>query len=422
MKVNISWAFAGNAIYAGCQWVVFVLLLRSLPLAEVGEFAYGIAVAGPVFVLANMRLRNLVATDVSSPGGFHDYLSTRLLTTAVAVCAVLLIGVVLPTDVASLGVLGLIASAKGCDAISDICHGLFQRELEMRTAAIGLMANGLLSAGLVAMSLVVWPSLSLAAGAYAAASLLALVGWDLPRMRSLAVAAARPRTAMSTLRAAQTLIWRAAPLGLSSAVGSVRANLPRYVVTAYLGPAALAVFTALAYIPTLGNLIANAVAQAALPVLTRDLRSADGVYGRRLRSLVQSGILLGAVSVLATALVGRFVLAAIYGPGVAQHLDVLLWLMTAAAMSYAFLFLGTASTARMRFGAQLLISAAALITVAGSVVPLVSWYGLLGGAYALCAGALVEGCAYAALTVHDFRTDARLRGIDRGVMAAACGQ
>jgi O-antigen/teichoic acid export membrane protein len=422
MKVNISWAFAGNSVYAGCQWAVFVLLLRSLPLADVGEFAYWIAVTGPVFVLANMRLRNLVATGVTSPAGFHDYLRTRLLTTAVAACAALLIGAVLSASSASLVIVGLVASAKGFDAISDICHGLFQRELEMRTAAIGLISNGLLSVALVGLSLAAWPSLSLAAGSYAAASLLALIGWDLPQMRPLAAADERLTTARSTLSAAGTLIWRAAPLGLSSAVGSVRTNIPRYVVTAYLGPAALAVFTALAYVPTLGNLIANAVAQAALPVLTRDLRSPDGVYGKRLRSLVQSGFLLGAMSVLATALVGRFVLTAIYGPAVAAHLDVLLWLMTAAALSYAFLFLGTASTARMRFGAQLLISAAALLTVAISVVPLVSWYGLLGGAYALCAGALVEGCAYAVLTVHDFKNDVRLRGIDRGVMAAACGQ
>ena len=28
MRRNTAWAFAGNSVYAGCQWVVFVLLVR----------------------------------------------------------------------------------------------------------------------------------------------------------------------------------------------------------------------------------------------------------------------------------------------------------------------------------------------------------------------------------------------------------
>ena len=58
--------------------------------------------------------------------------------------------------------------------------------------------------------------------------------------------------------------------------------------------------------------------------------------------------------------------------------------MTTAALTYAFLPLGTASTARTRFGAQLLITAASILVVAILVVPLVSRYGLLGGACTRC--------------------------------------
>jgi O-antigen/teichoic acid export membrane protein len=422
MKMNVSWAFVGTSVYAACQWMVFVLLVRSLRLVEVGEFAYWIAVTGPVFVLTNLRLRNLVATGVSSPHDFADYLRARLLTTGVAVCLALPMGAMLSTDPGSFTIVALIACARACDAVADICHGLFQRELDMRSAAISLMTNGVLSVALVGASLAVWASLPIATGTYAAASLLTLVAWDLPRMRRHA-ASSQSAVAVSTpLRAAGRLIWRAAPLGLSAAVGSLQINLPRYVIAVYLGPATLAVFTALAYIPTLGNLIANAIAQAALPVLARDLQTSHAVYTKRLRSLVQSGVALGAMTIIATAAIGRSVVTTIYGAEVAAQIDALLWLVVAAALSYAFLFLGTAATARMRFGAQLLISVAGLLTVASSIVPLVNRYGLAGAAYALCAGALVEACAYAMLTVHDFRIDARLRVTDGGVMAAACGR
>jgi Polysaccharide biosynthesis protein. len=55
MKRNTAWAFAGNSVYAGCQWVVFVLLVKTLKVEEAGAFAYATAVTGPIFVLANVR-------------------------------------------------------------------------------------------------------------------------------------------------------------------------------------------------------------------------------------------------------------------------------------------------------------------------------------------------------------------------------
>jgi O-antigen/teichoic acid export membrane protein len=422
MKVNASWAFAGNAVYAFCQWLVFALLLRSLRLADVGLFAYWIAVTGPIFVLANLRLRNLVATGVSSPNGFADYLAARLLTVAAAVCVSLALGAVLAKDSEAFTILALVAGAKAFDAVADICHGLFQRELDMRSAAIGLTTNGVLSVALVAVSLAVSPSLRAAGAAYAAASILALVGWDLRRTGKHVEGAERSIMRREVLRAARSMIWRATPLGLSSAIASLQIHLPRYAIGAYLGSASLAVFTALAYIPTLTNLIANATAQAALPLLARDLRTSHVLFRQHVRMLVGSGLALGVLAVIATALFGRSIITLIYGPEIAEHHNLLTRLMTTAALTYAFLPLGTASTARTRFGAQVLITAASFLVVAILVVPLVSRYGLLGGAYALCAAALVEGCAYVALTLHDFRFDVRLRGIAPAAMAEAGGR
>jgi O-antigen/teichoic acid export membrane protein len=403
MRRNASWALAGNSVYAACQWAVFVLLVKSFGLADVGVFAYAIAVTGPIFVLANVRLRNLLAAGARSRPGFSGYLAARLLTTAAALIASLAIGVLVSPGRGSLGVLALIALAKGCDAISDICHGLFQRELDMRSAAIGLIANGVLSVVLVAVSLSLWPSLIGATAAYAIGSCAALLAWDLRRAAAVAEAAPSGATVAETLAAAWRLIVTALPLGLSAALGSVQTNLPRYVVNSVLGPAPLAVFAALSYIPVVGSLVVNAVAQAALPLLAGDLKTSPDRYRSRLLALLAAGVALGAASVLCTALVGRPLLAWIYSAAYADQIDVLVWLMVAAGLTYAFVFLGTASTARLRFGAQLTISVIGLATVAAFIGPLVSRFGLAGAAGSLVAGAAVEACAYAALTIYDLR-------------------
>ena len=422
MRANISWAFAGNSVYAGCQWLVFVLLVRALDLGRAGQFAYWMAVTGPVFVLANMRLRNLVATADDSLFDFSDYLNARLLTTAVAMGVVVLIGLWMSTDRHALAIVALVTFSRACDAISEICHGLFQRELDMRTAGLGLMINGILSAALVGAGLWMGPSLPGAAGMYAAASLVVLIGWDLPHMRKTSRIRGRSVNRTGGLAAAVNVIWRALPLGFSAAIGSLQINLPRYTIAMYLGPAALAVFSALAYIPTLGNLIANAIAQAALPVLARDLRVSRVAYVTRLRTLVGSGVALGTVSVLTAALMGRALVTLIYSAEIASHLDVLICLMIAAALSYSFLFLGSALTARLRFATQCCISSAGLLTVAASVIPLVSHFGLRGAACALCAGAVVEGSAYVAVTVHDLKADVRLRSKTPGLMDECTGE
>lgn len=201
------------------------------------------------------------------------------------------------------------------------------------------------------------------------------------------------------------LLVRALPLGLSSAVGSIQTNLPRYVIASLLGPAPLAVFAAISHIPLLGHLAVNAASQAALPLLANDVRQLRGSYQARLYGLVASTIGLGSAGFVLTIVLGRWMLAGIYGPEYAEHASVLYWLMATAVVTFASVFLGTGTTARGRFGSQLAISTASLAVVAASLGPLVQRFGLNGAACALLIGAIVELAAYTVLTVRDFKRE-----------------
>ena len=408
MRRNTAWAFAGNSVYAGCQWIVFVLLVKALKVEDAGAFAYATAVTGPIFVLANVRLRVLLATGIESPGGFSDYLNARLLTTAAAVSMSLVIGVAVSPQVGSFSVLAIMALGRACDAVSDLCHGLFQREMDMRSAAIGLSFNGLLSVALVGLTLVVSSSLWLATAAYASGSLIALSAWDLPRAarlqhRGSPVALADGARRCSAMRSAWRLITTGLPLGLSSAIGSVQTNVPRYVIASYLGPAMLARFAAISYITMVGHLVVNATSQAALPILARDAQTSDSRYRKQLGSLVAGTIVLGALLLIAASVFGRPALAFVYGKEYPDYASVLFWLVVATVVTFASVFLGTGTSARHRFGPPFLISTTSLVCVAASTAPLVSRYGLEGAAWALVAGAIVEFSAYVILTFRDLK-------------------
>ena len=408
MRTNTAWAFAGNTIYAACQWAVFVLLVKTLRAEEAGAFAYATAVTGPIFVLASVRLRNLLATRIGSRDEFSDYVIARLLTTLAGASASLVIGTLVSSRVGSFAVLAIMTAGRSCDALSDICHGLFQRELEMRSAAIGLAINGLLSVAFVGLVIALAPSITWATTAYAAGSFLALAGWDLPRAArlrhgQLEPAWVRRAPTRQSVAAAWRLIVTALPLGLSSAIGSAQTNVPRYVIAADLGPAMLARFAAISYITMLGHLVVNATSQAALPMLARDAQSSHPQYRMRLGGLVGATIVLGALGVAATIAFGRTALVLIYGKEYADYSGVLLWLVAATVVTFASVFLGTGTTARQRFRAQLVISATSLIFVTACTRPLVTRYGLIGAAWSLLVGAAVEFGAYAILTLRDLK-------------------
>ena len=390
MRVNTSWAFAGNAVYAGGQWAVLVLLVNALSPAEVGRYAYALAVTSPIFVLASVRLRHVLATAVASPGDFRDYLTTRLVTTGCALFASLAIGAFSTSSRETLIVIGLVALARSCDAVSDICHGLFQRGLDMRTPAAGLMINGIVSVLLVQGALVLWQSLPLAAVGYAAGSCIALVLWDLPRAARMLNARREGSAEHQTWTGVRSLLVRASPLGLSSAIGSIQTNLPRYAIASLLGPAPLAVFAAISHIPLLGHLAVNAASQAALPVLAKDAQQLPASYRARLSGLVASSIGLGSIALVLTIVVGRRMLSGIYGPQYAEHASVLSWMMATAVITFTSVFLGTGTTARGRFGAQLAVSTTSLVVVAASLGPLVLRFGLNGAAFSLLLGSIVE--------------------------------
>ena len=112
MRTNTAWALAGNSIYAACQWAVFVLLVKALKAEDAGAFAYATAVTGPIFVLASVRLRNLLATRIGSRDEFSDYVIARLLTTLAAVSASLVIGTLVSSRVGSFAVLAIMTAGR----------------------------------------------------------------------------------------------------------------------------------------------------------------------------------------------------------------------------------------------------------------------------------------------------------------------
>src|SRR5438874_122437 len=65
VKRNTVWTMAGNTMYAASQWLQVVVIARLSTPLDVGHYAFAMGLCTPVFMMSNLQLRSIQATDSS---------------------------------------------------------------------------------------------------------------------------------------------------------------------------------------------------------------------------------------------------------------------------------------------------------------------------------------------------------------------
>lgn len=128
---------------AAGQAILFWAFARIGGAASAGQFAIGFAVSTPVFMLADLGLRNVLQT-LRAPPSFSVFLVLRVATSLVASAALVVAVTSGLIDVSLPVVLGLVG-LKFADSIIDICHGDLQARNEIGTVALTNWVNALAS-------------------------------------------------------------------------------------------------------------------------------------------------------------------------------------------------------------------------------------------------------------------------------------
>jgi O-antigen/teichoic acid export membrane protein len=388
MRSNFSWTFAGNVVYAGCQWGMLMVLAKLGSPEWVGKFALALALTAPVIMLTNLQLRAIQATDARREYRFGHYLALRLATTALSMLVIAGIACGYRRETAL--VILAIGLAKAFESMSDVVYGLLQAHERMDRIALSMMIKGPFSLG--ALGLVVYHTSSIAWGALALAGVwgLLLIAYDIPNgIRSLDRGETfRPRWDLSAL---ERLAWLALPLGIVMMLISLNANIPRYFVEHHLGEHELGIFAALAYLMVAANTVVGALGQSASPRLARYYAEGNKrAFRQLLTKLVGVGAGIGASGVLAALVAGREILAVLYKPEYAEHAELFAWLTVAATASYASSFLGYGMTAARKFRVQApLFVVVSVVTFVGCAV-FIPTFGLLGAAWACVIASLLQ--------------------------------
>ena len=186
LRLNVSWTLVGNVVYAACQWGMLIVLAKLGSPEIVGRFALALAVTAPVFMLTNLQLRAVEATDVTDQFVFADYLGLRIVSTGLALSVIAGLATLSHYPYWIAAVIVMVGFAKGFESVSDAVYGLVQRHERMDLIACSMMLKGLVSLAAFALSIALTRSLVIGAAALAMAWCLVLVTYDFTLARRFA--------------------------------------------------------------------------------------------------------------------------------------------------------------------------------------------------------------------------------------------
>src|SRR5207244_2779194 len=222
---------------------------------------------------------------------FREYFRLGLVTTALALVAI--VGIVLATgyraetDVVIL----IVAAGKAFDVIADVFFGLYQQIEEMDRIARALIANGVLSLIALAFGIYLTGSIIWGVAGWALAKGLILIVYNVPAA-GLLFRGHGPRFSAARMAA---LAWVTLPLCLAALLLSLNANVPRYFIEHYRSERELGFFAAMAFLLLPGTqILIAALGQAAIPRLARYFAAGAGhAFGGLLLRLGAIGAVRG---------------------------------------------------------------------------------------------------------------------------------
>ncbi len=390
LRKNFSWTFIGRITYAGSQWLILMVLAKLTTPEVVGEFVLGFAITAPIIMFANLQLRLLQATDASGRFELQDYLGLRFLAMAIALIVITVIAYIGNYPKTTAQVIVLVGLAKCIEGLSDILHGLFQRNERMDRTAWSQTIRGILA--LVGLGVGIYITRDIIVGILGLiiAWVISLIIYDIPTAQKLlrvpveigaAKPSLRPRWHFMTMKG---LFLLGLPLGVVTLLRSLNANIPRYFIEYNRGLYELGIFGGLVYIITAERRLSQSLGQAVSPRLSQYFMSRDLDKFRRLViALVTITVSLGSAGLIGTLIAGKQILTFFYSAEYAQFDNLFVLLALAAVFDQTISILGYVLTAARNLLIQVPLDLLNITTLMVGCVLLIPGYGLTGATFAL---------------------------------------
>lgn len=385
---DATWMVVGSGSWAVSRAALLAVVARAFSVTEVGVYGLALAVAAPVQLLSNMRLRHLVASDAGRRFSHETYQLVNLLTSLIAAGVIVAIGYLVRPGYVT--VFGAVAVAKLAESLSEVAYGEMQRQGRISVIARAQVLRSVTMVGAAVAGAVLGLSLAGIIVLAAVAGLSVALVHDLP-VSGLEVL--RPRQARTTWSHGAWQVARVGlPLGVVALLVSLNSVTPRYLIEWQLGTDPLGRFVVLAYVTTAVGILYVGIGQAALGPFGTHASNGAARETRELADRVAAvSVAAGAVLGLAALLSGGSAVSLVFGSEYADSGPLLAGFMLWSGLAGAVGIFGHALTAHGSRGPQViaaLVSAVVGTLAAALLIPHLELWGAILG---LLAGTLGAG-------------------------------
>ena len=394
---DFSWMFVGNAVYAAGQFITLILLAKLVRTEMVGQYALGLALVYPVMMFTNLQLKAVITSDISKRVQFGHYLGLRLLTTPFAFVAVYIITKLLRYDRDLTAVVLMVGVAYGIETISDVYYARLQLNDRMAEISKSLMAKALLSILGLAFAVYISHNVLWGIAGVALARAAVLFAYDIsPRTQGLTAEFGRPPRAKEltprfSAAVQGKLAWLSLPLGIVVLLGCLNSSIPNFFIKNALGERDVGIFAAIGFVISVGNMAVVSLGQSAFTRLARAYVSGNmAAFGWLLGKLLAFGATLAGCGMVISKFEGREILTILFRPEYAERADLLPWVMAAGGVLFMAQFLGFGLTAANFYNSQVVLNAAASLSLFAACFWLIPRQGLLGAVLAMLIAAIVQ--------------------------------
>jgi O-antigen/teichoic acid export membrane protein len=377
---------AGQVVLGLTQWGTLSVLALIGGASSVGELGFALAIVTPVYQLAKLRLRDVLATDIERKWPLGDYMGLTILAGAVALVVSLVIAAFL-SGTATLVTVAAVAMSRQYESLSQISYGFQQRLDVMARIGVSLAARGVLSVLFVFVGFQTTGEVGWAAVGMMIANALMYYFYDRPAMEGEAA----PGTYRVGGSAQMKLALLALPLGTISALAAMTDSIPRLMIEAQFGLAELGILASFGYVVVGSSYVTRALAAASGSRVAVALAAKNKhLFVSHTIRLLWLSFLAGVALIIGTYFFGEPFLEIAFGPEFAAF-SFDFFLMSFYAMTeFLMTPLGVVLIAARRFRVQLLIQIASTLSVAVAGFILIPDLGVRGAVYALIIAGIVR--------------------------------
>jgi O-antigen/teichoic acid export membrane protein len=372
----MGWSVVGQLVYTISQFALLTVLARFASVEDVGRFGLGSAIIVPICFFFRLNMRTNQATDLVGEFRFSEFLRVQLLSISVGFILIVSFAIFL-NDPVTKQILLIYGAAKCIETFSEFFYGRFQLSERLSIVGISLIFRGAVSTLLFSVVLIETGNIALSFSAHLLVWGAVALFFDFPQAQRLAQAVGdtdrcRPGKTYALARGAL-------PLGVNGLLSGLQGQVPRFVIGAFLGVAALGQYTVVAYgiqavtkfVMALGHALMTRLAQFA------QQGNAQAVSRVIRKMLVLSGA-GGAVMIVIALVFGDWLMLAVFGPSY-QDLGLLLtFCMAIAAVRACVLILQAALFSLRKFSQAAYVRVIMLTILICAVVVGIQLGGLIG--------------------------------------------